>query len=247
MQRLVILLACLAALGPAYGTDESAVPPNIRVIVEYIEVPHELVTEVMTSDRADSGPRLHARMRTLTKEGKAKVLETSIVTSRSGQKAVSESITEYIYPTEYDPGGLGWTPPALPMDASGQPIFKIPLRPTHYPAFETRNVGVTLEIEPTVEASGKTIDLRFAPEIVQFMKLDTHMEFHDQWGDASMRYPRFTRFCTSTSITLRDGKFGFVGVLTPTKKDGGPDTTRKTMLFVRADVMTIENPDSSNP
>jgi len=40
-----------------------------------------------------------------------------------------------------------------------------PATPT---AFETRNTGVTLEIEPTIGENNYTIDLRFAPEIVEF-------------------------------------------------------------------------------
>jgi general secretion pathway protein D len=40
-----------------------------------------------------------------------------------------------------------------------------PATPT---AFEPRNTGVTLEIEPTLGTNGTVIDLRFAPEIVEF-------------------------------------------------------------------------------
>ena len=40
-----------------------------------------------------------------------------------------------------------------------------PATPT---AFETRNTGVTLEIQPTIGANDYVIDLRFAPEIVEF-------------------------------------------------------------------------------
>ncbi len=40
-----------------------------------------------------------------------------------------------------------------------------PATPT---AFETRNTGVTLEIEPTLGGNDYVIDLKFAPEIVEF-------------------------------------------------------------------------------
>ena len=35
-------------------------------------------------------------------------------------------------------------------------------------AFETRNVGVALEVDPVVGADGFPIDLNIAPEIVEF-------------------------------------------------------------------------------
>ena len=40
-----------------------------------------------------------------------------------------------------------------------------PATPT---GFETRNTGVTLEIEPTIGENNYTIDLRFLPELVEF-------------------------------------------------------------------------------
>ena len=42
------------------------------------------------------------------------------------------------------------------------------MTPANPTAFETRNIGVTLEIEPNVGANDYVIDLRFAPEIVEF-------------------------------------------------------------------------------
>lgn len=43
MQRLSVLLACLALCGPATGMDmdERDLPIHLRVIAEYIELPHE--------------------------------------------------------------------------------------------------------------------------------------------------------------------------------------------------------------
>ena len=215
---------------------------NIRVIAEYIEAPHELVSEVMVSEHADSGPKLHARMRALVKEKKARIMETGIVTARSGEKALVESVAEYIFPSEYSPPGLpcGGSPPPLPKEKHGG-------RPGWPTAFETRNVGVTLEVEPTVEIHNKAIDLRIVPELVELLRLETCMEHRDQWGDGSIRMPTFGTLRMNTSNPLVPPPFGFVGLLTPHKKDGGRDFTRKIMLFVRVDVMLIENPDPSLP
>jgi hypothetical protein len=232
------LVSSLLTIGALHAQTDTP-PPNVRVIVEYIETSHELVTELMTSEHADSGPRLHARMRELTKKNKAKVLETSIVTARSGRKAIAESIMEFIYPSEYEVGGLGWTPPLLPVDAEGNIIFKKPVRPTHPPSFETRNLGVTLEIEPTVHADGQMIELRFAPEIVELLHLDTWTEYEDHWGKADWTMPVFGSSRSNTALTLFDHRFGFIGVLTPTRKSGGADTSRKILLFVRADIIPI--------
>lgn len=221
-------------------TGEASEPPpkNIRVIVEYIEVPHELVTGIMVSEHADSGPKLHAHMRTLIKEKKARILETSIATSRSGQKATVESIMEHISPTESEYVSI---PNSISSAArEGQAEFYYPphLRPECPTAFETRNVGVTFEIEPMLSQQKGLIDLRFAPELVDLLRYETWVEHKDQWGDASVRRPTYESLRFSAGIALEDGKFGFVGLLTPKNSKGGRDTTRKVMFFARADIMT---------
>ncbi len=43
-----------------------------------------------------------------------------------------------------------------------------PVTPATPTAFDTRNTGVTLEIEPTIGENDFVIDLRFVPEIVEF-------------------------------------------------------------------------------
>ncbi len=44
----------------------------------------------------------------------------------------------------------------------------IPVTPTTPTAFETRNTGVTLEVEPVVGPDGTTIDLNLVPQVVEF-------------------------------------------------------------------------------
>ncbi len=101
-------------------------------------------------------------MRGLSQKKGADMVSAPSVTARSGQKATIEIIREFIYPTEYEPpepgeGGNG--------DNSGGSTVVTPATPT---AFETRNTGVTLEIEPTIGENDFMIDLRFVPEIVEF-------------------------------------------------------------------------------
>ena len=101
-------------------------------------------------------------MRGLSQKKGADMMTAPSVTARSGQKATIEIIREFIYPTEYEPpepgqGGNG--------ENSGGSTVVTPATAT---AFETRNTGVTLEIEPTIGENDFMIDLRFVPEIVEF-------------------------------------------------------------------------------
>ncbi len=110
-------------------------------------------------------------MRGLSQKKGADVMTAPSIVARSGEKATIEIIREFIYPTEYEP-------PELPTSTGGgnsvggggggnsSNVF--PVTPATPTAFETRNTGVTLEVEPTLGDDGYTIDLRFAPEIVDF-------------------------------------------------------------------------------
>jgi hypothetical protein len=228
------LAASLAALTVATAADER--PKNIRVCVQLIEVPHPVLTELLAGPNT-SGPALHDQALALAKDGTVKLLETSVVTCHHGQKASVESIRELIYPTEYEPSvlisELGQTPP---------PPEKPRLRPDSVTAWETRNVGTTLEIEPSLPADTNLIDLRFVPEIVQLVRMNTFMEYVDEWGDASVRMPVLETSRLNTSVSLMPGQFEMVGAITPKPNTPGPAVTRKLLVFVRADILPVPYP-----
>lgn len=108
-------------------------------------------------------------MRGLAQKKGADIMTAPSVLARSGEKATIEVIREFIYPTEYEPPEL---PNAVGATGAGgeanQGAAIFPVTPATPTAFETRNTGVTLEIEPTIGENNYTIDLRFAPEIVEF-------------------------------------------------------------------------------
>jgi general secretion pathway protein D len=109
-------------------------------------------------------------MRGLAQKKGTDLMTAPSITARSGEKALIEIIREFIYPTEYEPpelpnsiGGGGQGDQGLGGNAGIFPVT--PATPT---SFETRNTGVTLEIEPTIGGNDFVIDLRFAPDIVEF-------------------------------------------------------------------------------
>ena len=111
-------------------------------------------------------------MRGLAQKKGTDLMTAPSITARSGEKALIEIIREFIYPTEYEPpelpnsigGGGGGGGDILGGGNAG--IF--PVTPATPTSFETRNTGVTLEIEPTIGGNDFVIDLRFAPDIVEF-------------------------------------------------------------------------------
>lgn len=224
------------------GKVQSKAPTKqIRVQVEFIDVSHEQFTELMFGPKppANDG-ELRKQVAQLVKDGKGTIIETLLCTALNGQKATSESIEEFIYPTEYEPATLPEKIEGKAAETAGTTEGNRP-DPSTGPlptAFDTRNVGSTLEIEPSLRDDLKTIDLRFVPEIVYHVGNEVWAEWKGEHGNSPVQMPTFYAIRTNTSVTLESGHYMLTAALSPKNKEGKPDFTRKLMVFVRADVIT---------
>ena len=107
--------------------------------------------------------QFQAIVRAINQRKGVDLLSAPNVTTKSGQRAVIEVVVEFRYPTEFEP-------PKVPniTIGFGNGTGYTPVTPTTPSAFETRNTGVTLEVEPVVGPDGETIDLNLAPQVVEF-------------------------------------------------------------------------------
>jgi general secretion pathway protein D len=115
-------------------------------------------TDAVLSAQTLTGTQLSLVVRALNQKKGVDLLSAPRVTTKSGQRAVIEIIREFKYPTEFQP-------PQVPQNTNGQSVVVTPTTPT---AFEVRNTGVTLEVEPVVGPDGQTIDLNLVPQVVEF-------------------------------------------------------------------------------
>lgn len=118
------------------------------------------------------------------------LLSAPRVTTHSGQKATIEIIREFIYPTAFQ----------RDKGTSDQPVTT----PT---SFDTKNTGVTLEVNPTIEPSGDVIDLSLTWTITNF---DGFVDANGQpvsmeEGGVAIKFPVFDSHSVSTVLTLSSG------------------------------------------
>ena len=215
-------------------------PRLVRVQVEFVEMAHETLTKLLLEPRKGANDAdLRKQVQKLVDEQKATVVETMLCTGRSGERSQAESLKEFIYPTEYEPpempNEVHTTAGGAKVKSDGRDHATGPT-PT---SFETRNLGSTLEIEPTVGADGKIIDLRFSPNIVYHVGNETWAEWKGQYGDASIRMPTMYSLRLTTALTLLAGQPLLVAALSPKGEDGFPDFKRKLLIFIRCDVLTL--------
>ena len=116
-------------------------------------------------------PQFQMVIRALSQNKGVDLVTAPTVVTKSGQRAKITSVRELIYPTEYDP-------PQIPQSVGvtdiggGVGVFGgasvAPVVPATPSAFEMREVGVILEVEPVVGDNNRTIELSLTPTSVEF-------------------------------------------------------------------------------
>ena len=119
-------------------------------------------------------PQFQMVIRALSQMKGTDLLCDSHVLVRPGQLAKIEQVREFIYPTEYDP-------PEIPNQIAPPPILivggvlvplatgpEMPATPATPTAFETRKVGKSIEVEPTVSSDNKTVSLSVLMDFTDF-------------------------------------------------------------------------------
>jgi general secretion pathway protein D len=110
-------------------------------------------------------PQFQVVMRALSQHKGVDLLSAPQVTTKSGQRALIEVVREFRYPTTFTPPQV----PSITGGGTGTGTVSISVvTPTTPQSFETRNTGVTLEVEPVVGPDGQTIDLNLVPQVVEF-------------------------------------------------------------------------------
>jgi general secretion pathway protein D len=110
-------------------------------------------------------PQFQVVIRALNQKKGVDLLSAPKVTTKSGQRAIIEVVREFRYPSTF-------TPPQVPSigttTTTGSQVVPVVVTPTTPQTWETRNTGVTLEVEPVVGGDSTTIDLNLVPQVVEF-------------------------------------------------------------------------------
>lgn len=178
--------------GLRFGSDVPSLTGGAQTIADGI----------LTFSSVLTNPELSMILHALEQKGNADLLQAPKVTTKAGQEATIKAVTEYIYPTAYTVT-VG-QPPVL--GANGQ-VVSPAIPPIVTPEnFETRDVGVILQVTPQLTAEGNMIDLTMQPQVVSE---PTWHNYGQQYYDASgrlqqlnMEQPFFHLRTVSTSVSI---------------------------------------------
>jgi hypothetical protein len=176
----------------------------LRLRIETWEAPALEVAKRL-DDLHDAAGLAKLRADCLGGAGGVTLVSSPVLAIDSSTKELLESITERIYPTEYQP-------PSLPGNFSGNDKAEPPknwpelvekfLTGAAPTSFETRNTGPTLEVDvEPVEGKERIWNLRLALEDVTLVGRDTYGE-----RPPGISMPAFTTFRIASDLLLREGQ-----------------------------------------
>jgi len=231
MKKYILLITSFTTLlAGAVHSQDSRAPlqpsdPNQRNISYCIEVFSMPLKEAATYRR--SKPSDQQLYSTLIKGLESKNIEQlNYITLKglSGEKVMSEAITERYYPAKFS------SPEELKKTISSTTSEKTnPLTPS----FDIRNIGTILECESSLSLTNKTIDLYFSLESVGHTG-----QYKFGEGDTEQQYPKFETRRVHTTVVTTDNSSKLLFTL-----DYAPffDTDKESkdkvyFLFVTVDV-----------
>lgn len=202
----------------------SGTPPLVEVEVQFIAYAASDVAALSKSGMIKAEALLD-----LHRQGKGTLVCSPKIVAPFGQEATVKAVEELIYPTDF---GV-----SIVTNLPGKPengMFGIvPV------GFETREVGVVLQVTPTATVNPEVFKLDIAPEVVSEPTWRTYTaEYTDSSGKehkVELPTPFFRTQKITTVITVREGETAICG--------GGmtsPDKKTVTYGFVRARLLRAQ-------
>jgi general secretion pathway protein D len=121
-----------------------------------------------------TNPQFQMIIRALNQKKGIDLMSAPKVTTKSGNKATIKIIREFPFPSEFEapqvppPAAAAAAPAAGAAATAGIQVTGGIVTPSTPSAFDKKDIGVTLEVEPQVGADNYTIDLSLAPEVIDF-------------------------------------------------------------------------------
>lgn len=179
---------------------------TVHVDVQMISLEQEralaLLPELQSGDQKKFGAAW-MKLQAMIKAKEAMLVGWPMVALMDGGRAVSETIVEKKYPTEFDPpqepqnSGAPQT-----AEAASKPLVEsaVPL------AFEVRNLGVTLEVQASVLDNGTRINLDLVPQRVELLEMEMNESVRSKANViVQVRQPLIATVKSNVSLTVRNG------------------------------------------
>ena len=193
--------------------------PEARVELLIYSLKRETARRILNAD-GDSAQSF-AAVRELVAKGEAQIETVDAFLTKSGERAVNEEIVEYHH--------LGHiNPPSYPS-AKAPAERRYPAMPS---TFETRHLGLTVEVEAVFRQDARFVDLNIVPQIVRMAGML-------KVTGVAAKYPPKPVFTTrklTANVSIGTGEPVLLGTISPPRDDGvnnRKDDGRTSLAYVR--------------
>ncbi|MGJ8656304.1 MAG: hypothetical protein ACSHX6_07630 [Akkermansiaceae bacterium] len=197
-------------------------PVTLSAVFELFSVTTEEAATLMRANHSDK-----EMYEILGKQ--AKLESVTVARGRSGERSASTSVKEMIYPTEYDPimslkkADVNKAKVAGDMSKNGDVLSYLVAC-----AFETRHVGLSLEVEPILGSGHAFCDVRVDAELVSYTG-----EKEIGKGAGMLTMPMFETQSLKTGVTCELSKPYMLGTLSrPPLSEEGDDMSKRVWFAV---------------
>ncbi|MCQ2388661.1 MAG: hypothetical protein MJ138_03005 [Kiritimatiellae bacterium] len=170
----------------------------------------------------------------LSQRSDTDLLSAPKVVTRTGEEAIIKVVTEYRYPQDYDVTVSSSSSSGSSNNSNGS--SSQPLAVVEPQNFETREVGVILQVTPTVSAEGQMINLDLHPQVVS----------EPEWHNYGMKIPYSANAGGDTSAIT--GIFTDIAALFDSLKMTMSDALKEAFASQAMDAATtaLENANGSS-
>ena len=169
----------------------------------------------------------------LVKKGEVTIVENLATRFECGASGRLENVVEMIYPTEYEPPeGLPLDSPMNRPDEQLTPMdrqLKVAMMHASPTAFDTRNLGVSLEAEVRAVTVGeKQWDVTLVFSRVKYLKNST-------WVEDTIQMPVFSVTKSTHFLRVEDTQWSILSNQAKVSNEGvlDPETTQLSFLRVQ--------------
>ena len=200
-QKQIDLIHQVMSTGPG--------PRNIVIQADYVEFDTDEISQLSSRKGVTE-----ENLRELWSNRKGKLINTSVVQTKSGQEAIVKGVTEFLYPTEFE------------TKKAKTPTGKIDVAEPQN--FEMREAGNILQVVPEISAEGKFVNLLLNPQLVT----ESEWKQYGNGKNLNMPQPFFHSYSTSTQVTVKNGETILLG--------GGmnnPTGDKTVFIFLKAEIV----------
>jgi len=163
---------------------------------------------ILTFASVLTNPELQMVINAISQSGNTDVLSAPRVTTKAGEQATIKVVKEIRYPQSYEPSQIQIATPNGSLVGGTIPVT------VFAPAdFQTREIGVILNVTPTVGPDGYTIDLTLVPEVTELVEWHQYGTQTGSNESFNAEQPFFSTRTITSKLVVWDGETVVMGGL----------------------------------